>query len=436
MGRSSTSRGKEGNRDMRQMPFNIESEEGVLGSALLDPSVIGKLNVKPDDFYDRQNQILWEVMLQMYIANPVMDTLMIGTELENKGKLNSAGGYDRLSSLMDTVGVSAHSEHYANEVKRLSKLRSEINVLSEGIATAYGGESASDEVLSRLIGMNVEEQKDEPLHVLGERFIQDCIDGKVGHCSWWCPEWTNHLGRLSTELMILHAPRSTGKTALMLQWMLHLHENKRKAPLASLEMLSSELMPRFISHKGQVNTYRMRARGRTTEDEVTKARLANEQVKCLELRIRDKGMTIDEIRAWAVAEAKDGADIIFIDNLLCISDGGEKFDSKTVMYDHFIRRLKSLRDDLKIPIVLLAHPNDSNTVAYSKNVENFADIILFLMEVPPEGVRTNGELIQQNLDIQGKHIVAKFQKNRQGISPIASLEFMGDYQTFRHLEWH
>ena len=106
------------------------------------------------------------------------------------------------------------------------------------------------------------------------------------------------------------------------------------------------------------------------------------------------------------------------------------------MYDHFIRRLKALRDDLKIPIVLLAHPNDSNTVAYSKNVENFADIILFLMEVPSEGVRVSGELIQQDLDIQGTHIVAKFQKNRQGISPTASLEFMGDYQTFKHLEWH
>mgnify|MGYP002624761812 FL=1 len=301
---------------------------------------------------------------------------------------------------------------------------------------AYNGESSSDDVLSRLIGMNVEVQKEEPLHVLGEKFIQDCIDGKVGHCPWWCPEWTNHLGRLSTELMILHAPRSTGKTALMLQWMLHLHETKLKAPLASLEMLSSELMPRFIAQKGQVNTYRMRARGRVTEDEKTKATLANDQVKCLDLRIRDKGMSIDEIRAWAVAEAKDGADIIFIDNLLCINDGGEKFDSKTVMYDYFIRRLKALRDDLKIPIVLLAHPNDSNTVAYSKNVENFADIILFLMEVPSEGVRVSGELIHRNLDIQGTHIVAKFQKNRQGISPTASLEFMGDYQTFKHLEWH
>jgi len=421
---------------MRNMPFHMESEEGVLGSCLLDPSRIGKLDVKPEDFYDRKNQILWQVLLDMYIENPAIDAVMIGSELEKRNKLESVGGFDRLLSLQDLVGVSAYSTHYAKEVKRTAKLRSEIKILEDGIRLAYDGESASDEVLSRLIGMNVEVQKDEPLHVLGEKFIQDCIDGKVGHCPWWCPEWTNHLGRLSTELMILHAPRSTGKTALMLQWMLHLHETKLKAPLASLEMLSSELMPRFIAQKGQVNTYRMRARGRVTEDEKVKATLANDQVKCLELRIRDKGMSIDEIRAWAVAEAKDGADIIFIDNLLCINDGGERFDSKTVMYDHFIRRLKALRDDLKIPIVLLAHPNDSNTVAYSKNVENFADIILFLMEVPSEGVRVSGELIQQNLDIQGTHIVAKFQKNRQGISPTASLEFMGDYQTFKHLEWH
>lgn len=421
---------------MRKMPFHMESEEGVLGSCLLDPSRIGKLEVNPEDFYDRKNQILWQVLLDMYIENPAIDAVMIGSELEKRNKLESVGGFDRLLSLQDLVGVSAYSTHYAKEVKRTAKLRSEIEILEDGIMSAYNGESASDEVLSRLIGMNVEVQKEEPLHVLGEKFIQDCIDGKVGHCPWWCPEWTNHLGRLSTELMILHAPRSTGKTALMLQWMLHLHETKLKAPLASLEMLSSELMPRFIAQKGQVNTYRMRARGRVTEDEKTKAILANDQVKCLELRIRDKGMSIDEIRAWAVAEAKDGADIIFIDNLLCISDGGEKFDSKTVMYDHFIRRLKALRDDLKIPIVLLAHPNDSNTVAYSKNVENFADIILFLMEVPSEGVRVSGELIHRNLDIQGTHIVAKFQKNRQGISPTASLEFMGDYQTFKHLEWH
>ena len=111
--------------------------------------------------------------------------------------------------------------------------------------------------------------------------------------------------------MILHAPRSTGKTALMLQWMLHLHSTKLKAPLASLEMLSSELMPRFIAQRGQVNTYRMRARGRVTEDEKTRATLANDQVKCLELRIRDKGMSIDEIRAWAVAETKDGACLLY-----------------------------------------------------------------------------------------------------------------------------
>ena len=262
---------------MRNMPFHMESEEGVLGSCLLDPSRIGKIDVNPEDFYDRKNQILWQVLLDMYIENPAIDAVMIGSELEKRNKLQSVGGFDRLLSLQDLVGVSAYSTHYAKEVKRTAKLRSEIKVLEDGIRLAYDGKSASDEVLSRLIGMNVEVQKDEPLHVLGEKFIQDCIDGKVGHCPWWCPEWTNHLGRLSTELMILHAPRSTGKTALMLQWMLHLHETKLKAPLASLEMLSSELMPRFIAQKGQVNTYRMRARGRVTEDEKTRATLANDK---------------------------------------------------------------------------------------------------------------------------------------------------------------
>jgi hypothetical protein len=44
-------------------------------------------------------------------------------------------------------------------------------------------------------------------------------------------------------------------------------------------------------------------------------------------------------------------------------------------------------------------------------------------------------MVNQRQDISGKHILAIFQKNRQGISPMASLEFQGDTQTFTHLSW-
>jgi hypothetical protein len=105
------------------------------------------------------------------------------------------------------------------------------------------------------------------------------------------------------------------------------------------------------------------------------------------------------------------------------------------MYDDFIRKLRDLRDLLKIPIIILAHPNAEGQVAWSRDVENFADVILYMVEVPLTGIDIRNQHIEKNLDISGKHILAIFQKNRQGISPIASLEFKGDTQTFKHIRW-
>ena len=119
------------------------------------------------------------------------------------------------------------------------------------------------------------------MDVLGERFIQDCIDGSVGNFDWWCPEWTSELGRMNSELMLFHAPRSTGKTALMLQWIMNSHAGSKRTPLASIEMLKAELLPRMIANLGQVNTYVMRVRGRVTTDEIQRSREAVQQIKAL-----------------------------------------------------------------------------------------------------------------------------------------------------------
>lgn len=347
--------------------------------------------------------------------------------------LDSVGGYDHLVRLQSDVLVPHHSQHYAQGIKKTSKLRQEIAILQDGLGSAYSGESVSERMISALNLSALNTSKDVPLDELGEEFIQNCIEGNVGHFNWWCPEWTTNLGKMKSELMILHAPRSTGKTAIMLQWIVNSHRNKQRTPLASIEMLKPELLPRLLAYSGQVNTYNMRTRGYATEDEIMKSRKANKEIKSLELCVRDKGMSIDDIRGWAIAEARNGADAIFVDNLLSINDGGKKFESKTLMYDYFIRRLRDLRDELEIPIIILAHPNQNNEVAWSKDVENFADTILFIMDVPYEGLKVGGK----NIEYEGEgHVIARFQKNRQGISPIASLNFNKQYQTFEHMEWH
>ena len=416
-----------------KLPHSPEDELGVLGSCLLDSSLIPKIDLQPKDFYDPRHDKLWNALQQQYNEGKAMDALTIGAWLKDKNLLEDIGGYDHLVRLQSDVLVPHHSQHYAEGVKKTSKLRQEIAILQEGLGVAYGGESVSERMISALNLSALNTSKDIPLDELGEEFIQNCIDGKVGHFNWWCPEWTSNLGRMKSELMILHAPRSTGKTAIMLQWIVNSHRNKQRTPLASIEMLKPELLPRLLAYAGQVNTYTMRTRGYATEDEIKRSREANKEIKSLELCVRDKGMSIDDIRGWAIAEARNGAEAIFVDNLLSINDGGKKFESKTLMYDYFIRKLRDLRDELEIPIIILAHPNQNNEVAWSKDVENFADTILFIMDVPYEGLKVGGK----NIEYEGEgHVIARFQKNRQGISPIASLQFNKEYQTFEHLEWH
>ncbi len=420
---------------MKDKPWSEEGERGVLGSVLLDTSLLGKLSIQPYHFFERRNQILWAALQEMYATGKVMDALMIGDTLKESNTLEAVGGYDRLVELQDYAVVPAHSEWYEQLVLNTARIRSEIDVIEAGLGVAYGGESCSDAVVSGLIGISDLSDEEKAMDKLAESFVDDCDRGQVGHFGWWCDDWTNYLGKMSSDLMIFHAPRSTGKTALMLQWIVNAHRAEKRTPLASIEMLKKELAPRFIAHIGQVTTFTMRIRGHITEDEKQKSSAAIKTIKALELCVRDKAMTIDDIRTWAVAEHRNGADAIFIDNLLSISNGNKDYQSKTIMYDEFIRKLRDLRDLLKIPIIILAHPNAEGQVAWSRDVENFADIILYMREVTDEGISIRNKQITKDYDMNGKHILAIFQKNRQGISPMASLQFNGDTQTFKHIRW-
>lgn len=418
---------------MREVPNDIKSERALIGSILLDPQLsFPKITLSKDDFYEYKHRLLFNELKDMYINNNTMDTITIRNRLNDKNILNEIGGENYLLKLQDSAIVPSHVNHYQNIVLDKSNLRKEISILSEALDKTYEGESSADKVISELSVANI--QTNEPLEVMGDKFIQDCIDGKVGEFNWWCREWTTKLGKMNNELMILHAPRSTGKTALMLQWIMNSHRSKLRTPLASIEMLKPELLPRLIAYGNQVNTYVMRTRGHATKDEINKSKEAVQEIKTLELCVRDKGMSIDDIRAWAISESRNGVDAIFIDNLLSINDGGKTFQSKTIMYDYFIRRLRDLRDDLRVPIIILAHPNSEGQVAWSRDVENFADIILYLEEVIDQ-IDVSGKRIIKDHEILGDHVIAKFQKNRQGLSPIASLSFDKTRQTFSHVRW-
>jgi len=428
--------------ELKTPPHSPEAEAGVLGSFLLDPLKFSTVQMVADDFYDPRNQHLYTAMMELETSGAAWCVLSLGERLKRTGKLEKVGGYDYLASLQEATLVPSHATHYASLVKEKRLLRSIIEKSMLAVESAYRGESDGIDVLNNEIAelhsLCRMEKEQKTLSQMAHEFIKDCETGSVGHFPWWCDEWTRKMGMLSDELVILHARRSTGKTAITLQWIEHAYACGQIAPLRSIETQAARLVPRIIANLGQVNTFTMRTRGSITSDEKQKATRIADALDTMHLEIQDGGASIDDILTWGYSMARkyEGGDrrlgAIFVDNMLSISDGGKKFDSKPLMYDHFMRKFRDLRDHLKVPIIILAHPNAEGQVAWSKDTENFADIILFLQD----GKDAPDWVVEPSADeIMGKWVVALFQKNRDGIMSVGNLDFIGSTQTFFHRGW-
>ncbi|TSD04481.1 MAG: replicative DNA helicase, partial [Parcubacteria group bacterium Athens0714_12] len=106
-------------------PQNIEAEQSVLGSLLIDKEAIVKIAdiIKPDDFYKDINRIIFESMLSLYEKREPIDVLSLANILEEKNQLELIGGRSYLATLANSVPTSAHIINYAQIVQKKATLR-------------------------------------------------------------------------------------------------------------------------------------------------------------------------------------------------------------------------------------------------------------------------------------------------------------------------
>ena len=112
-------------------PHDIDAEEAVNGSLLIDGTAIYKIAIflQQPDFYHEQNQWLYEACLSLYPRNEAINQITVAQELARQGRLESCGGAAHLSYLMSICPTSLDIEHYAQIVYRLSVMR---NLISAG----------------------------------------------------------------------------------------------------------------------------------------------------------------------------------------------------------------------------------------------------------------------------------------------------------------
>ncbi len=439
------------------LPQNIEAEEGVLGSIIIDPEAVVQVAdfLRPDDFYRDAHRAIYQAVLDLYAERGPADLITLCDELQRRGRLEEVGGAAYVSSLVNAVPTSANVEYYARIVERASIMRRLIHAAGQMAALAYN-ESDADIALDKAeqlifsISQRYNRSDFDDLRTLLEDYYEklDHLHEQRGSLVG-LPTGFHDLDKMTgglqkSDLIILAARPAVGKSAFALSLAYNTARPRgdrkgNRVAFFALEMSKEQLVQRLLSMESGVDQQRLRT-GVIYEDEWEHISRAIGVLSQMELYIDDTaGISTMEMRSKArrlVAER--GIDLIIVDYLqLMQSHAGARNENRVQEISEISRSLKALARELDVPVLALSQLSRAvenrqsrvpqlSDLRESGSIEQDSDLVLFIYRdevYNPESDRKN------IADI----IVAK---HRNGPIGQFSLYFKPSQTLFRNLDLH
>ena len=224
---------------------------------------------------------------------------------------------------------------------------------------------------------------EEPLDAIAARLLDQWQNAPASAPVARFPltELHDGIGPLTDEIVYLIATPSIGKTAFAVQMCVCLAHAKIRSSLRSLESSREKIAQRIMAQVGRLNTYHLRTR-KAMREEYDAARsvlpiLADVQQY---MRVNDQPASIPQLQAWACSEKAARSKLLVVDNLKHI-----RSDSRKRSTVEEIRELsagvKTVRDSVRLPVVMLHHASDEGKAAWSRDIERDADIVIFMEEI-------------------------------------------------------
>ena len=436
----------------RTPPHDIDAERAVLGAMLLEPDAIGTaievLRENPAEvFYASAHQHLYAAMLALYRVNSGVDSTTLVHQLARDGSLEDAGGASYVAELTSAVPTAANIEHYARIVLDTAILRRAITVCTRVVGKAYEGREDVNALLDSAeadIFAIAEKRQLNPIQHVSD-LLQPAVakietiikshSGITGIPTGFAKLDELLSGMQDSDMLILAARPSVGKTALALNMARHVAIEKTKTVLVfSLEMAKEQLVQRMICMEGQIDSGKLRT-GFLAKHVFPKLQAAAGKLNSAPIFIDDTpNISILELRSKARRHASQhDLDLIIIDYLQ-LMNAGARAENRQQEISEISRAVKGLARELQVPVLALsqlsreAEKDDSGIpklshLRESGAIEQDADVVLMLSRLPGE----EGESMHQNkirLDVA---------KQRNGPTGYIHLLFDKPMQRFRDL---
>ncbi len=389
----------------RLQPHDIDAEESVIGSVLINGESLTQITnfLRPADFYSPRNRKCYEACLALFERNVAIDQVSVAHELAlEDGGLESVGGAAYLSSLVSSVPTSVHIEHYARIVYRTSVLRQIIRAGGEIVDLGYDGGTDEDRVLSRaeevLYGVRTGRGRRDFTHIryFLDNYMEHSGSLQDPSVASIAPVITGFSsldellggGLQRSDLVILAARPSLGKSTLALNMARHAASQGFSAGLFSLEMSGEQIAVRLLASEADIDSHRLRMNLLREHEE--------QQVLDAIGLLSDLPMFIDETPFQTVMEIRSksrrlqqesGLDLIIVDYLQLVDTG--RNDNRAVALGEVSRALKGLARELDIPVLACSQlsraveqrPNHRpllSDLRESGSIEQDADVVAFI----------------------------------------------------------
>jgi len=389
-------------------PQNLEAETNILGSILIDPEGVSKIAdlLVADDFYKQTHHDIFQTMLELYSDREPIDLVSLTNKLTEKKLLDKIGGRTYLAEITNSVVTSANIVSYALIVQKKAALRKMIKAAQEITSMGYSEEEKVDALLDQAeqkifqISQKHLKQNFIPVKsILDDTFER--IDemhregGKIrGVPTGFYDLDAKLAGLQKSDLVVLAARPSMGKTTLALDIARQIGKNKRPVGLFSLEMSKEQLVDRMLCAEAGVDLWRMRT-GRLSdrEDDDDFPRIGHAMATLSEAPIFiDDSATanIMELRTKARRlKAEHGLELIIVDYLQLMEGRSKSSDNRVQEVSEITRALKALARELNIPVLALSQLSRAVEIEKppipklahlreSGSIEQDADVVIFI----------------------------------------------------------
>jgi len=352
-------------------PQNLEAEQSVLGSILVDKDSFYKIAeiLSPDDFYRDDHREIFSAMLELFEERSPIDLVTLPDQLKKKKHLERVGGATYLAHLASATVSSAHIVRHAQIVSEKSTLRRLIKAATQIIEDSFQEKENIPAILDKseqvLFAVSQKFASDKFVavkDVLVESFdrINELHEnrGQLRGVPSGFKDLDNLLaGFQKSDLLIIAARPSMGKTSLALNIACHAAA-REKIPVGifSLEMSKDQLVDSLLVMEAGIDSWRLRT-GNLKEEDFSKLNYAMGVLSEAPMYIDDSPiMTVMDIRAKARRlQADAGLGLLIVDYLQLMEGRSRGSDQNRVQEVSDISRgLKALARELNVPVIALS----------------------------------------------------------------------------------